>query len=392
MKEIQLIHIYYGSSGNSGLYINQIIRTLEKYNYEVTAFLNYYYIFDLKKLFNVYFKYSENMKPSLMRKIIRYFELWLNNLKVYHKIKIISSKYKKIIVNYSLNETFIQNYFLLKKLKKIKNLSLGITVHDALAFSNNYSKLIMKTQEDILKFGDFYITHNHYSKNILIDKYNIEASRVYIYRFPLMDLNLIKKDIKVKSNLNIETTHRSSSKNIEILFIGFLRIEKGVEFLINTWKSFQAKSYNINLKIVGRIPHNLKYDFKNLSNFELIEKYVNDNEFVEYINNSDYVILPYLSGTNSGILSTVSSLMKPTIVSNIQMFAESEFVNKELIFEANNITSLENLLTKIALKNEFEYKDYIDYVNTKVEDYNNSFQKELINEYQEIISNQSKKK
>jgi hypothetical protein len=108
--------------------------------------------------------------------------------------------------------------------------------------------------------------------------------------------------------------------------------------------------------------------------------YISDDDYYKYIKSARYVILPYLQGTNSGIISTVLSLGANIIVSDIIMFRSNPLVDKKDMFESNNPQSLLNILEKKFLEppnfDGFE----------KIQNYKNDFKVKVVQVYDSIIN------
>ncbi|OAA26754.1 hypothetical protein AT15_06300 [Kosmotoga arenicorallina S304] len=374
-----VVHIYYGSAGNAGLYIKKIVDAQEKLDYDVKSIVNYYFPFEGSHFEKLFFRYSQLMKDGKMRKIVRYMELFFDHFKTYKLIKKFSQNYKHVFVNYSLNETYAINLSFLKALKRIRNVKLGITVHDIEPFHNDSSKLIVREQDEFLSLADFYIVHNQLSIRKLQERFSAKKDHIYAFKFPLMDLKMMGlRDSKTASK----------KERIDFLFIGYMRREKGLDVLIDAWRRLQLKYDNVRLTVAGRIPDGVKYSFSGLKNFKLHNRVLNDNEFYNYIYRSDYIILPYTMGTNSGILSTVSSLGKPAITSDLEMFIESSFTIKELMFERGSSDSLYKLLEKVILNHKNQYDVLCRRVLDNIANYDLVFKKEINREFSKIVANE----
>ncbi|WP_129408543.1 glycosyltransferase [Marinitoga lauensis] len=281
-----------------------------------------------------------------------------------------------MIIIYSLNETYIQNYYFLKALKNIENVSVGITVHDVVPFSNIGPNFIFKNQDQILSLGDFYIVHNNFSKNVLRNKFPMKKDYIFFHRFPLMDLKKYKYKINKRKKENI----------IRFLMLGVMRKEKGLEILFKAWEKIQNEYKNVELIIAGYIPYNPNYNYIELKKVKIYNKYLTDEEYIEFIMNSDYIVLPYTKGTNSGILSTVSSLLKPSITSDLKMFLESDFSIKNLIFKKGDSEDLYKVLKWVIDNHSKEYENLVRKLNDKVVKYERNFWKEVEYAYKKICN------
>ena len=77
MKKIDILHIYPGTSGSSGLYTHEIFKSLEKhYHQEIIVSYNFPFSYGKK----IYYRFTDLAKPNfihrnnLLRLAIRYFE------------------------------------------------------------------------------------------------------------------------------------------------------------------------------------------------------------------------------------------------------------------------------------------------------------------------------
>lgn len=369
-----IVHIYYGTSGNYGLYIHETLSALRKIKCDILAFVNYYYLFDDKECQKVFFRLSEFMKRNVIRKYIKFVELIYDLFVTKNRIKKLAKKYKEVVIVYSLNESYVPVFWFLKKLKKLNNIKLTILVHDAVPFALSYTKAIYVPQSQILKLADCFIAHNDYTKRILEEAF--PEKRIVQYRFPLLDLR------KLEGSGFLE---KSGQEEVRFLFLGFLRKEKGIDVLLKAWKIVEEQCDYAYLVIAGKTPENIKYDFANCRKIKRIDKYLTDTEYCDLIRNANYGILPYTEGTNSGILSTISSYGIPSVVSSLSMFQESEFVISELIFEKGNADALAELLLKLLRAHKDVYSGYLEIIDKKIDCYKEKFDCEVNEAYSDIL-------
>lgn len=114
------------------------------------------------------------------------------------------------------------------------------------------------------------------------------------------------------------------------------------------------------------------------NNIELKLGFIKDDEYIDLVKASRCVIFPYTGGTNSGVVSTVISLNRDVITSDIGMFSNNPFVPQENMFEAGNCDSL--------------LKKLVDYMNGKlvsdskdrVSSYRNLFDEQVRTVYSKI--------
>ena len=276
----------------------------------------------------VFFKYGDaaNSKfKGIVRRIIQLIEI----LKGFVKILFCATKQKPQLVNYShVGQSYIFIYWLLVLLKKVSGCKLMITCHDV-----NPHGLVsgeMTNRRRIFKTADYLLVHNDNSEKELNELFEIDKSKIVKHLFPIMDLSKLTKD------------DSPAVKDADFLFIGHLRKDKGAEFLLEAWKEFYAINKEATLKVCGRKLADSNFDENELSkyNIEFNLRYIDDDEYYRYVKSARYVVLPYLQGTNSGIISTVLSLGTSVVTSDIPMFRENPLVPENNMFASENKDSL----------------------------------------------------
>ena len=127
--------------------------------------------------------------------------------------------------------------------------------------------------------------------------------------------------------------------------------------------------------IAGNDFLNLGQEASNLPSCDTKLNYIDDKEFENLMQATDYVILPYEGGTNSGVLSEASSFGKPCITSFIPCFSQSEYFLEDL-----SVQNLEDLPHKIAyvIKNHIDnYENYVSFLKFKNKKYQLSFNDDI---------------
>ena len=326
---MDVFYIYWGTAGNSGLYLDEIYKVLEEEGYQQKAFVNYYYPFTYGK--KVFFKYGDIGNSTLSprkRRFVQFLEILYG-----FTIALFSSIIERPrIINYSHvanSYFFIRAY--LKILKYLSGAKLVITCHDVNCHLANNE---IKARKSVFTHADYLLVHTKRSIRELIEFFDINESKILYHPFPIMDLNKIKPSV-------VKQYPQS-----DFLFIGHLRKDKGIEFLLSSWRSFHEINKYATLRICGKEGPGINistndYDALNID-FHL--GFVSDDDYFSYIKSTRYVILPYLEGTNSGIVSTVLSLGADVITSDLPMFSESPLIHKENLFKTNNKDSFLKLL------------------------------------------------
>lgn len=347
-----IYHIYWGTAGNAGLYMDEIYQTLKKAGYEQKVFVSYYYPFDYGE--KVFFRRTE-MEHCKYTGAKRRFMQALELLMALIKILFAARKDKPQIVNYSYVSSGNGLILMfLKALKCICKCKLVITCHDVVPFTTNDAdyKKEMSVKTKIYALADGYIIHNENSRQDLQRLFDISETKIYEHPFPLMDLSKIDKE------------QDELKEKYDYLFIGHLRKAKGVEFLLEAWKEFHKRTPQAILCIAGN-PTTYKQNFEEhedeYRNINIILKlgFVKDNDYIRLVKSSHCVLFPYNAGTNSGVISTVISLNRLVITSDIEMFANNTLIPADSFYKCGDLGAFVGLLKSYYKKESIDYSNAI---------------------------------
>jgi glycosyltransferase involved in cell wall biosynthesis len=100
----------------------------------------------------------------------------------------------------------------------------------------------------------------------------------------------------------------------EILFFGRISPYKGIEYLIQAAKEIRKDVPDLKVTIVG--PGNFYFDTRPLAGdttFEIINRYVSNQELARMIQKSALVVCPYTDATQSGVVMTAFAFNKPVV-------------------------------------------------------------------------------
>lgn len=190
--------------------------------------------------------------------------------------------------------------------------------HNKLGFISNLSRtLIMMSAKNLLFLSKAH--DDKFVKSNPIKYYKIYHSKLGVYDF----LN------SLTSNMELPTSY--------VLFFGRIDTYKGVDLLINAYKSTVAYKKGIKLVIAGKgeigLPENELKD----PNIILYNRYIENSELADLIRNCLCVILPYRSATQSGCLMSAYAFNKPVIATKVGDFP-TEIVDRStgFLIEPNN--------------------------------------------------------
>lgn len=367
-----IYHIYWGTAGNAGLYLDEIYQSLNKAGFKQKVFVNYYYPFDYGE--KVFFRRTEMEHckyKGLVRKLMQAVEV----VSALMKVLKCASKDKPRVVNYSYvsrgNSLIL---FFLHRIKKITGCRLAITCHDVIPIiedKEEYEKEIA-IKRKIYALADYYLVHTDSSRKELKELFPVSDDQILIHPFPLMDLS--KMD-KAKEQVDAK---------YDFLFIGHMRPEKGVPLLVEAWKKLHESKPNARLCIAGNPNYFKEYIEERIElckslNIDLNLGFIKDDDYIKLVKESRCIVFPYTGGTNSGVISTVMSLGRDVITSDIGMFTSSPFVPKENIFKVGDVESLfEKMVSYLSGQLVSDSKE-------RVYDYRLKFDKQVEDVYKQII-------
>ena len=362
-----IYHIYWGTSGNSGLYLDEIYQRLKDAGYDQKVFVSYYYPFDYGE--KIFFRRSDMAHCKLKgikRRWVQLYEL----ATAFLSILLSARKDKPNIVNYSLiSGSYGFMVYFLKMIKSLSGCKLVVTCHDVCPWGNHAeNSREMVNRQRTVDLADFLLAHNDSSVSDLQHVFHIDKAKIVKHLFPIMDLTKLQ---------NIQ----SVEKQCDFLFIGHLRKDKGVDFLLETWKEFHEKEPNATLWLCGR-SQGQEFDTNELKkqNVNCNLGYISEKDYCRYIQSARYVVLPYLKGTNSGIISTVLSLGANVITSDIPMFQDNPLVDKSNMFKSGDTEALTKILSKM-----YHYQNMNDN-ESALSDYQERFNEEVLSVYKTIGS------
>ncbi len=352
-KRKKLVHIYPASGGNNVLYISTIIKALES-NFEQVAFVSSVSPLKQKSLKRWLHPFTDRFKATgHITGLIRYPIRFIEFISVFTGIYFYCISKKVDYLNLSTATLLPVEFNFIKVLKK-KNIKVLFTVHDAQQFAVSYKRMSGDKRKAFYNMFDYIIVHNEFSKTYLEENFSVNSKVFLSFPFPPMDL----------AEINVSRYKRSQFERT-FLFIGAFKKEKGYNVLLQAWQEIFGKNnspHKAKLILAGELPKGIEFLVdKNTplpNNVTIITRFLSDEEYIDFINNADIVVLPYIIGTNSAVLSTASSMGKAIIASDIPSLKTHPLVLEENIVQSNSVESLRDKIVEfLELTNiELEHK------------------------------------
>lgn len=331
-------HIYYATKGTSGAYIDALLRASGIAGIDTTAFVSCNYLFRYGKIYKWFFPLTDfTDKRSALILMTRGLELL-----VAYMIIFLSAFFRRpVIVIHLIDDLYLTYLFF--NFCKLLRLTVRITCHDV---SSHYLGMSTRRARILVRANEL-IVHNQAAVRILCNSLgNSIGRKIRTYPFPYSAFDEIISPHKLdtfKSRLRHEVGRGY------YLFLGVVRRSKGIETLIQAWPEFN-KEKGEKLVIAGKWTDPEK-QFRKLADEDVtiavIDRYLNDEEFVQLINDAKFVLLPYLDYAHSAIIVSSANHGGAVIVSDIELFKQY-LPNYSLTFRRGDITSLVSVLKRTA--------------------------------------------
>ncbi|MDY4184886.1 MAG: glycosyltransferase family 4 protein [Sodaliphilus sp.] len=221
-----------------------------------------------------------------------------------------------IDVVYSLTGELVLSDFIKPLQKKVPVL---YTVHDAIPHETKLPLIeklkeryiVLKPQQKLLSRTMHKVT-NSKAQFEYVSKHYTNSKNIFYAPFP----SLINDDIK---NGKTEVPETKGVTNY-ILFFGNIHLYKGVDLLYRCYLE-NSELHKHKLVLAG----NGIYYFPRPTSKEgviVINRFVDDKELADLFQKAAVVVYPYISATQSGVISIASFFKKPIVLSDVDYFKE----------------------------------------------------------------------
>jgi len=238
-----------------------------------------------------------------------------------------------------------------------------------------------------LKNADMFLVLSNSVENTI--KYYSGEKNIYKSALPIYDCYQIENEIdnnKTKEELGFEKDDKI------ILFFGYVRKYKGLLNLIEALPDILQKHPNSKLLVVGEFydspdEYLNKIDELNLKNYvNIVNEFVPNEEVGKYFSVSDVVVLPYKSGTQSGVLNIAYGFHKPVVVTRVGSLPDDiEEEKTGVVVEPNNKRQLVNGINRF-----FELSSYVKFSENIKNKINSQEFLKVTSVFEKIISDSNK--
>jgi len=173
-------------------------------------------------------------------------------------------------------------------------------------------------------------------------------------RIDIIPLGLLMKN----TNMGQFISQKDHKNKFTILFFGRIEKYKGIEYFIQAANIILKTNKDVIFLIVGSGDFS-KYKnlIQNTNNIKVVNRYIPDGEIGYYFETADVIVLPYISGSQSGVIPVAYSFKKPVIVTNVGSIPEMVDDNKTgLIIPPCDVNLLVGAITKLLNDDDLRMK------------------------------------
>lgn len=214
-----------------------------------------------------------------------------------------------------------------------------VAVHDVIPHSD--SKGMGLCNYISCKIADHVILRNNMHKELFFKKYNVSEEKVTCFE--------LWREFDAKTPIVYSK---------RFLCFGRIRKYKGMDSL----EKIIQRTPHINYDIVGSpdkesIP--IVEKLKSYSNVTICDSEISDEEMKAYFSNTDWVILPYSSATQSGVIVDAYKFSRPVIAFDVGAISEQIINGKTgFLIENNDIENFINIINKVNCFTQKELEAY----------------------------------
>jgi glycosyltransferase involved in cell wall biosynthesis len=193
------------------------------------------------------------------------------------------------------------------------------------------------------------IVHSENAYTSLISNLNVDSKRIKKIPFGCFESYSVIEENRIFSTTNTKF----------ILWFGWVQKYKGLRALYEAVDMIQwSELGNVKIVVAGKGDDEFLEKMKSSDRFLVVNRFLRNSELVFLFRNCEFVVCPYTSGSQSGILTTAFQFGKPVICTNIATF--KEFVindSNALVIDPNSSRDLALAINKLLT--DINYLDFL---------------------------------
>ena len=159
--------------------------------------------------------------------------------------------------------------------------------------------------------------------------------------------------------------HSDDDIKFRISFVGRIEPYKGLDVLVGAFEKLNVDNLKLVVAGGGKISEELKKRILSNKDIELYNRFVPDDEMVKIVLSSDFLVLPYLRASQSGVIPMAFALGKTVIATNVGSLQQQVPTGMGIVTEAKEVsirTEIERMYRHPNLIKEYgaRAKEYAD--------------------------------
>jgi len=217
----------------------------------------------------------------------------------------------------------------------LKRFKIGFTVHDPVLHSGESGILRLWIHKKHIEMADIFFVHGENNRKDLIRDFDIDTEKVY--KIPHGNIFFWKNEPDI-------------AQEKIILFFGRIKKYKGLEVLLKSFKKAKVHLPGYRLVIRGQgYSADIPSIIDSIPDVDFENRFVLHNEAPELFARAEFVVLPYLEGTQSGVIPMIFAFGKACIVSKVGSIPEVVKNGENgLLVPPGNINALADKMIELA--------------------------------------------
>lgn len=241
---------------------------------------------------------------------------------------------------------------------RIRKIKIVWTVHNLYPHDSLSLVLEKKIRRRVMLLSDRLIVASNSIKKDLINEFDIDDTKIDVI------LHGHYKDAYPSNNINFRLRYGIGNEKCIFLFVGTIMDYKNIPSLVSSY--MKIRTSNTHLIIAGKVnklmtsivdkfpkEKDITYDFR----------FIPDEELVDLIRSSNFVVLPYKEITTSGTAILAVSLKRKVICPRIAFIEEYLDSNLSIMYNDNNPNNLTKALEKcFNMSDEISERYYAEFI------------------------------
>jgi glycosyltransferase involved in cell wall biosynthesis len=189
-----------------------------------------------------------------------------------------------------------------------KNTKIVTTIHDVTSHDkfNVVEKVSSLLNYGAARFVDAFVILNKKDKSIVENRYNKPVAVIPHAAFNYY-FSGDKKEFKLTRTIG---------------FFGRIEPYKGLGLLVEAFELCKVDGLNLQITGSGKVEESLLERIGSNPDIILINRYIKDEEFQQFLDKVDFVVLPYKRASQSGVIPMCFAYGKTVIATNVGALSE----------------------------------------------------------------------